>query len=301
MKPVFLALALSSALLTSTFSFAQTNIDFAQGHALFEAKENEKATTFFKALKHKGTNHEQAKTLFYLARLAQRESNFEQAEDFFEQSIELNPDDADSQTWYGVNALQLVNTVSIFSKMSYAEKATDALNKALALNPKHLDAMRYLSKFYLHAPSIAGGSNTKALDLANKMASLDEVESLLIKLRIHLKEDEFEQAVPLFKTIDTKIAGDKKYADFYNDYGYYLLKQKQPNLAIDQFKQFVALQPENANAFDSLGEGYFEAEQYQQAKVAFEQALMLNPELKSSKKLLAKVKKKLKKLAKKSS
>jgi len=65
------------------------------------------------------------------------------------------------------------------------------------------------------------------------MASLDEVESLLIKLRIHLKEDEFELAQPLFETIESKINGNEQYADFYNDYGYYFLAQQQPNLAID--------------------------------------------------------------------
>jgi len=47
--------------------------------------------------------------------------------------------------------------------------------------------------------------------------------------------------------------------------------------------------------------GCYKAEKYRQAKTAFEQALSLNPELSSSKKLLAKVRKKLKRRAKENS
>jgi len=143
MKPILSVLALSSALFFSTVSYAQTIGDLKDGIALFQAKKNEQARLFFEAQNNKGTIEQQAKILFYLARLAQRDNDFEQAEDYFEQSLKLNPEDANSQTWYGVNALKLVNTVSIFSKMSYADKATEALTKALSIEPNHLDAMRY--------------------------------------------------------------------------------------------------------------------------------------------------------------
>ena len=57
-------------------------------------------------------------------------------------------------------------------------------------------------------------------------------------------------------------AYDKLYNDsmdnhqFYNDFGYFLLNQKKYAKAITMFEKQVALKPNDANAHDSLGEGY---------------------------------------------
>lgn len=68
--------------------------------------------------------------------------------------------------------------------------------------------------------------------------------------------------------------------------GYFLLKQKRYDEAIDKFKKQIELVPNQANPYDSLGDGYRAAGNRQEAINAYHKALEINPNAKRTKKKL---------------
>jgi hypothetical protein len=68
--------------------------------------------------------------------------------------------------------------------------------------------------------------------------------------------------------------------------GYELLKQERITQALAIFELLVAERPSSANAWDSLGDGYEQAGQTDQAVDAYRHALSLNPELRETRQKL---------------
>lgn len=74
-----------------------------------------------------------------------------------------------------------------------------------------------------------------------------------------------------------------------NKYAYQLLRDKKEEKALTVFKFMVEEFPNNANAYDSLGEAYFVMEDYEKAKLNYEKSLELNPENDNAKNYLKEI------------
>ncbi|REH48894.1 CubicO group peptidase (beta-lactamase class C family) [Tenacibaculum gallaicum] len=79
-----------------------------------------------------------------------------------------------------------------------------------------------------------------------------------------------------------------------NNIGYELLNKKENNQAIEMFEFAIEQDPENANLYDSLGEAYFIAKEYNKSLLNYEKSLKLNPKNDNAKAYIDKIKKKLK-------
>ena len=62
-----------------------------------------------------------------------------------------------------------------------------------------------------------------------------------------------------------------------NGLGYMMLQNKETKKAVVYFKQNAENNPENANCYDSLGEGYMALGQNDKAIESFKKSLSLNP------------------------
>ncbi len=98
-------------------------------------------------------------------------------------------------------------------------------------------------------------------------------------LKLQFIEDK-EGAVKSFNTL--KIQEDKYYntdlADALNSIGYDLMaSEKSINKSIELITFATEKYPENANLFDSLGEAYFTAKDYNNSLLNFKKALKMNP------------------------
>lgn len=80
-----------------------------------------------------------------------------------------------------------------------------------------------------------------------------------------------------------------KHSGELNAYGYVVLAQKKYNEAMNIFKLNVAIYPENAGVYDSLGEAYLTIGDKQNAKANYEKVLQLNPTDMNAKKMLEKI------------
>lgn len=74
-----------------------------------------------------------------------------------------------------------------------------------------------------------------------------------------------------------------------NNFGYELLNNDKTDKAISFFTFLTKEFPENENSFDSLGEAYFIAEDYENALLNYKKALELNPNFENAKKFIKKI------------
>lgn len=74
-----------------------------------------------------------------------------------------------------------------------------------------------------------------------------------------------------------------------NDIGYILLRNSRTDEAVKVFAINVKENPQSANAFDSLGEGYFSAKNYASALENYKKSLALNPENTNAAKMIQKI------------
>ncbi len=89
-----------------------------------------------------------------------------------EKVIAAEPAVADHQFWYGTLCFETIDTAGMFEQMGLANKGKAAYDEALRLDPTHVSARIGLFQFYSGAPTIAGGSTTKAKALCDELLAL---------------------------------------------------------------------------------------------------------------------------------
>ena len=128
-----------------------------------------------------------------------------------------------------------------------------------------------------------GGDIEKARREAGILLKLDKMQGLLLLIAIHEKEGKTDLAEKAYDEYDKSFADSTDDYRFYNDYGYFLLKQKKYNKAIAMFRKQVKLAPDKANPHDSLGDGLRAAGRIREALAEYKRALQIDPDLKASK------------------
>lgn len=170
-------------LLTTTFLAASllaaqpAAADVAAGLSARDAGEWEQALTEFdKALKEDATSFEanwrMGETLVMLGEA-------KEALDYLETAIEQNPNHADAHYWWGAANGEMAGQASIFSASGYAKACRTAFEKAVELDPGHLDAREGLLQYYLEAPGFLGGDSDKALGQAQAIFEQDRERGYL--------------------------------------------------------------------------------------------------------------------------
>ncbi|AKF87449.1 hypothetical protein MFUL124B02_43030 [Myxococcus fulvus 124B02] len=94
-------------------------------------------------------------------------------------------------------------------------------------------------------------------------------------------------AIAWFKARKTEAPKDEKLSpELLNELGYSMLREKRLDDALKLFEANVALFPEDANAHDSLGEGYVAAGRKAEGAASYRKSLELNPKNDNARKVL---------------
>jgi Tfp pilus assembly protein PilF len=163
--------------------------------------------------------------------------------------------------------------------VSLVGKIKDEFKKAVELNPKEVRYRFSLMQFYVGAPGIMGGSNSKAKEQANEIVKLNPALGHFALAQIAVSEKENPLAEQEFSKA---IEANPKNADMYNSFGYFYLNQKRYDEAISKFLKYVEVAPENANSYDSLGEGYMTKGDLDAAITQFKKAIEVDPKFVAS-------------------
>ena len=214
-----------SAMITFTALplFSLNSLAAQNGIALFDQKQYQQASQVFKS--NIENKQSLAQSHFYLGRIALKKHNFKQAVTNFEQAVEQtiqqglsqsqSPEQnnktgqiekADYHYWLGVANAEMLQRSSIFKKPGYAKATQKTFERAVELNGKHLKAMQALVVYYLEAPSIVGGSDKKALAMAEKISQVSQLDGLLAELKVYSNQSDTEktqQIIAKLTTLDT--------------------------------------------------------------------------------------------------
>lgn len=291
--------------------------------AMYQKKDYKAAETLLaEILKKDGKN---ADAHYALALVVEKSGNVDGAIKEVNTAIKLNPKSAEYHYILSRLFFLQIGNANVFRKMSLSSSGKEALLEALRIDPNHKAAIISLANFCYQAPSIAGGDIGMAKELANSLVKMDELEGRILLCQVYNAEGDYPKAIEEakklmgtheyagrrmltqiyrkhadnasaereFKALEQKFGDNPDNFEFYNDYGYFLLEQGRIDEAVNKFKKQVALAPKNANAHDSLGEGYYKKGMLKESLDEYSKTLEIDPTLKSAKDKVAEIKRKL--------
>jgi tetratricopeptide (TPR) repeat protein len=142
---------------------AQTQL----GVSLFEQGRYEEAK---RAL---STDKNDPQALTTLGRIALVQNDYDSATDLFEKAVAKKPNDAEAHYWLGEAYGSQAQQANLFKQASLASKTKAEWERAVQLDPNHIEARMSLVEFYLIAPGIMGGSDEKAKQEASEIRKRD--------------------------------------------------------------------------------------------------------------------------------
>ena len=148
--------------------------------------------------------------LLDLAELRLTEGEPDRAEETAKKAVTLGPRDSRAHFMLGRVLAEQIDSVSVFSKLSYARRMKEEFDQAAELDPDSADAREALCEYSLRAPGFVGGSVDRARSLGAELVQIDRVRGLLAQARIAQHEDQdpapfFEKALAASKTPDERL------------------------------------------------------------------------------------------------
>ena len=164
------------------FTMGKADASLRQVFDAFIAGHYEKAEAHLQTLLKTSSDKDQIH--FLLGRLAAWDGRTDDAFDHFEKAAKFSPQNADYYWWlaqmYGQKAIK----ASIFRKPGHARNTKKSLEKAIVLDPEHIDARFRLMGYHLYAP----GSDRTRGNAYNRIGE------------IYLHQNEIQKAREAFQT-----------------------------------------------------------------------------------------------------
>ncbi len=211
-------------LMVSFLGFSQTN--FEKGEKLFFQEKYNLAKPFFESAYKENTSN--LKVIEYLGDVAGHTKNWDTAIYYYQKLKVLKPSEANYYYKYGGCLGMKAKESNKFKALGMISDIKASFEKAIQVNPKHLEARWALIELYLQLPSIVGGSEKKAQRYANELLKISPVDGFLAKGHISEYFERYKEAEANY-TKAISIGGSKttyqKLADLYKN------KMNQPQKA----------------------------------------------------------------------
>ena len=175
---------------------------------------------------------------------------------------------------------------NIFTKTRLSGKIRNEFEKTVELDSTNIQGRTGLINYYLRTPSFLGGDIKKAIEHAKFLKNQNEFRGRLALASIYQVQDKVDSAFVQFEHLENQYGDSPDHYYFYNNYGYFLLEQKQYDKAIEKFKKQIMLAPLQSNPYDSLGDAYEATGNLQEAIKAYQKALEIEPDIEITRKKL---------------
>ncbi|MFV8370486.1 tetratricopeptide repeat protein [Flavobacterium sp. LB2R40] len=162
--------------------WSQSN--FEKAEKLFKEEKYEQAQTIFESVLK--TNPSDLKTIEYLGDIAGFYNSWDKAIVYYKKLKIVKPSEANYYYKYGGAMGMRAKESSKFKALGMIAEVKASFEKAISLNPKHIDARWALIELYIQLPGIIGGSETKAVKYSNELLRLSPVDGYLS--RGHIEE-----------------------------------------------------------------------------------------------------------------
>lgn len=159
--------------------FVLSQSDFDKGQVLFEAGKLDQAEIVFESVLK--TDPSNLKTIEYLGDIAGTNKSWDEALVFYKKLKVLKPSEANFHYKYGGVLAMKALSVNKFKALGMVDEIKESFEKAIELNPKHIQSRWALIELYIQLPEFVGGSETKAIQYSNELYKLSPVDGLLSK------------------------------------------------------------------------------------------------------------------------
>ena len=218
-------------MLLPILGWSQSN--FEKGEKLFQAKKYDEAQIVFEGfLKTKPLD---IKTLEYLGEIEARQKSWVKGAEYFKKLKVLKPTEADYFFKYGGCLAMRAMEVNKLKAFTMVDGMKQAFERAIFLNPKHVQARWALIEVYLQLPGILGGSESKAISYSNELAEFSPVDGYLSRGRI---EEYFKRYALAEKNYIKANEIGKSKVTFQKLYNLYLNKLKDPKKTQELKRKF---------------------------------------------------------------
>ena len=164
--------------------------DYSKAEKLFEAGKYDLATPVFKNFLKQNPSH--LKTLEYLGDIEGHNKSWDKAIVYYKKLKQLKPSEANYYFKYGGVLGMKAKESNKFKALGMIGEVKESFEKAIELNPKHIEARWALVMIYIQLPGIVGGSESKAIKYSNELLKLSPVDGYLSRGQI----DEYFKRYP---------------------------------------------------------------------------------------------------------
>jgi tetratricopeptide (TPR) repeat protein len=195
---------------------SQINIESAEKY--IKEQQYNKANSVLESLLKQNPND--LKAIEYLGDIQCHYKNWEKAIPYYKKLTELNPKKADYFYKYGGVLGMYAKECNNFKALFMMKEVKASFEKAIYLNPKHIDARWALIEVYIQLPEIVGGSQLNALKYSDELFKISPIDGYLSKGHIfefykkyNLAEQQYLKAISIgnSKTSYQKLADLYKY------------------------------------------------------------------------------------------
>lgn len=162
--------------------WSQSNFDKAE--KLFKEEKYEQSQSLFESVLK--TNSSDLKTIEYLGDIAGHYKSWDKAIGYYKKLKLLKPSEADYHYKYGGALGMKAKESNKFKALGMIDEVKASFEKAISLNPKHIESRWALIEIYIQLPGIVGGSESKAIKYSNELLRLSPVDGYLS--RGHIEE-----------------------------------------------------------------------------------------------------------------
>lgn len=180
-------------------------------------------------------NPNDLKTLEYLGDIFGSKKNWDKSIFYYEKLKKLKPTEANFFYKYGGALGMKAKESNKFKALGMIPDVKAAFEKAIILNPKHIEARYALIELYLQLPAIVGGSEIKAQKYANELLNFSNVDGYLASAHIQEYFNRFQKAEQYY--IKAHEIGNSK-TTFQKLYDFYIKKIKNAEKAKKLKEQF---------------------------------------------------------------
>ena len=159
--------------------FANSQTDFEKAEKLFLSKNYEQSKVLFENSLNNNPNN--LKTLEYLGDIEGQFKSWDKAIYYYKKLKLIKSTEANYYYKYGGVLGMKAKSSNKFKALGMISEVKLSFEKAISLNPKHIEARVALVELYLQLPGIVGGSEKKALLYANEIAQISAVDGYLSK------------------------------------------------------------------------------------------------------------------------
>ena len=207
--------------------------NFTKAEKLFEAGKYNQAQPIFESFLKENPSH--LKTIEYLGDIAGHQKSWDKAIGYYKKLKQVKPTVANYYYKYGVVFAMKTKESSKLKALGMIGEVKESFEKAIELNPKHIEAHWALVYTYIQLPGIVGGSETKAIKYSNELLKLSPVDGYLSRGQI---DEHFKRYSAAEKNYIKANDIGKSKTTFQALYNLYLKKLNDPKKAQELKQHF---------------------------------------------------------------